>query len=126
MRRVRFGEITSNVVEWDQIGDEGVPNWEEEGSAPSSSADVGFPSDSEDAIGSGREDESLDTGEVGGEDCTVEVEEPEKVPFEESVSPVAFHNDGVESVVPFDVLADDEFEPEVELAGPTLRLTVMP
>lgn len=62
--------------------------------------------------------------EVGGEDA--EVDADEKVPFEERVSPVAFHSDGVESVVPFEVLADEDAESEAELDGPTLRLTVTP
>ena len=46
--------------------------------------------------------------------------------MDDSVSPVAFQRDGVESVVPFEVLAEEEPESEVELEGPTLRRTVIP
>lgn len=67
----------------------------------------------------GEEDPSeTEVAEVLGEEYVAELvvvdceeeEGVEKVPFDERVPPVAFQREGVESVVPFDVLDEDEAE----------------
>jgi len=95
------------VVECDQIGDEGVPIWEGGGRVVES-----------EAVGRGGEEDPSET-EVTDvlveerdaelvEVVSEEEEGVEKVPFDERVPPVDFQREGVESVVPFDVLEEDE------------------